>query len=104
MEARYLAQLISLSLLILPPSSKLGVDNQRVSAFTQALNGAYSNVFQLYQQFFGVAHMCSLVRIVGRTNLPLVVGECLENLSLKVQTSKRTNRGNATLQKTLNEC
>eukprot|EP01090_Pellita_catalonica_P002598 TRINITY_DN12174_c0_g1_i2.p1 TRINITY_DN12174_c0_g1~~TRINITY_DN12174_c0_g1_i2.p1 ORF type:complete len:407 (+),score=69.07 TRINITY_DN12174_c0_g1_i2:276-1496(+) len=29
-------------------------------------------------------HLLALVRVVGRTNLPLVVGECLENLNLKI--------------------
>jgi cytoplasmic FMR1 interacting protein len=49
------------------------------------LNGAYANVFQLYQQFFGLPHLQSLIRIVSRTNLPLIIGECLENLNLKIQ-------------------
>lgn len=30
-------------------------------------------------------HILSLVRMVGKTSLPLVIGECLENLALKIQ-------------------
>ena len=51
----------------------------------KALTGAYNAIFQLYQSFFGLPHLLSLLRLVGRTNLPLVVGECLENLKLKIQ-------------------
>lgn len=41
-------------------------------------------MFQLQQQFVGVEHFISLIRVLGRANLPLLVGECLENLNLKV--------------------
>jgi cytoplasmic FMR1 interacting protein len=52
---------------------------------SKALNGAYANVFQMQQHFVGLDHFVSLVRVLGRTNLPLLVGECLENLNLKIQ-------------------
>lgn len=51
----------------------------------KVLNGAYANVFQLYQQFFGIPHVASLLRLCGRTNLPLVISELLENMGLKIQ-------------------
>lgn len=41
-------------------------------------------MFQLQQQFVGIEHFVSLIRVLGRTNLPLLIGECLENLNLKV--------------------
>ncbi|KAL6064809.1 Cytoplasmic FMR1-interacting protein [Balamuthia mandrillaris] len=51
---------------------------------SKPLNLAYANVFELYQHFVGSQHIQSMLRLVGRTNLPLVVGECLENMNLKL--------------------
>lgn len=52
---------------------------------TEQLGGAYAAAFQLHQQFVGVEHFMSITRVIGRTNLPLLISECVENLSLKVR-------------------
>eukprot|EP01119_Soliformovum_irregulare_P019520 TRINITY_DN6199_c0_g1_i4.p1 TRINITY_DN6199_c0_g1~~TRINITY_DN6199_c0_g1_i4.p1 ORF type:complete len:1378 (-),score=485.69 TRINITY_DN6199_c0_g1_i4:58-4191(-) len=52
---------------------------------TKILNGAYANAQDLYNKFFGMIHVESILRVVGKSNLPLVISECLQNMDLKIR-------------------
>ena len=52
---------------------------------SKILNGAYTNAGELYKKFVGAPHIESIIRLVGKTNLPLVVSECLQNMDLKIR-------------------
>ncbi|GAM27817.1 hypothetical protein SAMD00019534_109930 [Acytostelium subglobosum LB1] len=47
-------------------------------------NAAYGNAAELHKHFFGLPHVHSLINTVGRKNLPLIVGECLRNIEIKI--------------------
>ncbi|KAN0039438.1 hypothetical protein ACTA71_001632 [Dictyostelium dimigraforme] len=48
------------------------------------LNAAYANSIELYKNFIGIPHIQSILRIVGKKNLPLIVGEILRNIEIKI--------------------
>jgi cytoplasmic FMR1 interacting protein len=50
----------------------------------KALTSAYSNSGELYKKHFGNLHILTLLRLVGKAGLPLVIGEVLRNMELKV--------------------
>jgi cytoplasmic FMR1 interacting protein len=50
----------------------------------KSLNAAYAHAAELTRKYFGMAHVLALLRLIGRTNLALVVSECLNNLELKL--------------------
>eukprot|EP01133_Synstelium_polycarpum_P001207 gene1207-1395_t len=47
-------------------------------------NGAYANSAELHKHFVGSPHIQALIRVVGRKNLPLIVGEVLRNIEIKL--------------------
>lgn len=52
---------------------------------SKVLNVAYSSSANLYTNFVGIPHIESILRLVGRSNLPLVISECLQNMDLKIR-------------------
>jgi len=46
---------------------------------------AYANAMELYKNFFGTQHIMSILHLIGRSNLPLVISECLQNMDLKLR-------------------
>ncbi|EFA78321.1 component of SCAR regulatory complex [Heterostelium album PN500] len=48
------------------------------------LNAAYANSAELHKSFLGMPHMHALINVVGRKNLPLIIGECLRNIEIKI--------------------
>ncbi|EGG14585.1 component of SCAR regulatory complex [Cavenderia fasciculata] len=48
------------------------------------LNAAYANSAELYKHFVGAPHIHSLLRVVGKKNLPLIIFECLRNMEVKI--------------------
>lgn len=52
---------------------------------SKVLNGAYANSAELYKKFFGPQHIQSILRLVGRENMPLIISECLQNMDLKIR-------------------
>lgn len=51
---------------------------------SKSLNYAYGQASQLFAKFFGMPHAHALIRVVGKANLALVIGECLHNVELKI--------------------
>jgi len=49
-----------------------------------ALNRAYQQAADLFTGFVGTPHVVALVRVIGKANLPLVQGEVLSNIHLKL--------------------
>eukprot|EP01114_Cavostelium_apophysatum_P018213 TRINITY_DN5592_c0_g1_i1.p1 TRINITY_DN5592_c0_g1~~TRINITY_DN5592_c0_g1_i1.p1 ORF type:complete len:1338 (-),score=458.14 TRINITY_DN5592_c0_g1_i1:118-4131(-) len=52
---------------------------------SKVMNGAYANAMELFKNFFGTQHINSILHLVGRSNLPLIVSECLQNMDLKLR-------------------
>jgi len=52
---------------------------------SKVLNGAYANASELYKGFFGMQHVNSITHLCGKSNLPLIVSECLQNMDLKLR-------------------
>jgi len=50
----------------------------------KGLTSAYANSGELWKKCFGNAHILALLRLVGRSGLPLVISEVLRNMELKV--------------------
>eukprot|EP01117_Protostelium_nocturnum_P005158 TRINITY_DN1874_c0_g1_i1.p1 TRINITY_DN1874_c0_g1~~TRINITY_DN1874_c0_g1_i1.p1 ORF type:complete len:1354 (-),score=489.30 TRINITY_DN1874_c0_g1_i1:93-4154(-) len=52
---------------------------------SKTFNGAYANSAELWKNFIGVPHVSAIVKLVGATDLPLIVSECLQNMDLKIR-------------------
>ncbi|PRP73917.1 component of SCAR regulatory complex, partial [Planoprotostelium fungivorum] len=52
---------------------------------SKTFNTAYANSDQLYMGFIGANHVAAIIKLVGPTNLPLIVSECLQNMDLKIR-------------------
>jgi len=52
---------------------------------SKVLNGAYANSSELYKKFVGTPHIDAIVNLVGTSNLPLIVSECIQNMDLKLR-------------------
>jgi len=48
------------------------------------LNAAYANSAELHKYFIGMPHIQSILRMVGKKNLPLIVSETLRNIEIKL--------------------
>lgn len=51
---------------------------------TRILNSSYQGFLKLYDNFFNLEHIQSMVRMIGKSSLPLIVQECLNALELKI--------------------
>jgi len=51
----------------------------------RALSMAYMPIFDNYKNIISTPHIVAIVHLLGRTNLPMLVNECLRNLDLKIQ-------------------
>jgi len=51
----------------------------------RALSMAYMPIFDNYKDIISTPHIVAIVHLLGRTNLPMLVNECLRNLDLKIQ-------------------
>jgi len=49
------------------------------------LSTAFSSSAELTRSFFGAPHLQALLRVVGKSNLPLIIGELLQNMELKLR-------------------
>lgn len=52
---------------------------------TKLLVSAYQNSDDLYKKFVGQPHVDSIVNLVGKSHMPLVISECLQNIDLKIR-------------------
>jgi cytoplasmic FMR1 interacting protein len=52
---------------------------------SKVLSVAYSHIATLYSSFVGIPHIESIIRLVGKTNLPLIISELLQNIDLKIR-------------------
>eukprot|EP01105_Mastigella_eilhardi_P007592 TRINITY_DN1906_c0_g1_i1.p1 TRINITY_DN1906_c0_g1~~TRINITY_DN1906_c0_g1_i1.p1 ORF type:complete len:1157 (+),score=386.18 TRINITY_DN1906_c0_g1_i1:74-3472(+) len=48
------------------------------------LNQAYAALFEMHRKYFGMPHMLSLIRLIGRPTIPMVISECISNFYLKI--------------------
>ncbi|KYQ91088.1 component of SCAR regulatory complex [Tieghemostelium lacteum] len=48
------------------------------------MNAAYGNSAELHKTFIGMPHIKSMLNLVGKKNLPLIVGECLRSMEIKI--------------------
>lgn len=55
---------------------------------TRAFNTVYAASADLYKKFIGMYHVNSVLRLVGMTDVPLIISECLQNMDLKVRVSR----------------
>jgi len=67
------------------PRDAMPRPNQAFLFGSKVLNGAYANAGELYKKFVGAPHVESIIQLVGKSNLPLVVSECLQNMDLKIR-------------------
>jgi cytoplasmic FMR1 interacting protein len=52
---------------------------------TKVLNGAYTGSDDLYKKFVGLPHINSITNLLGKSQIPLVLSECLQNFDLKIR-------------------
>jgi len=52
---------------------------------SKSLNTAYSYSSELSKGFIGSPHINAIVNLVGHSNLPLIVSECIQNMDLKLR-------------------
>eukprot|EP01132_Coremiostelium_polycephalum_P008287 gene8287-10183_t len=48
------------------------------------LNAAYANSAELHKHFIGMPHLISMIQIIKKKNLPLIVGEVLRSIEIKI--------------------
>jgi len=51
----------------------------------KALTLAYMPIFDNFRDVISVPHIAAIVHLLGRTHLPMLVTECLNNISLKIK-------------------
>lgn len=67
------------------PRDAIPRSNQTFLYGSKVLNIAYQGTSTFFTTFFGMAHIESILRLVGRSNLPLIISESLQNMDLKLR-------------------
>lgn len=68
-----------------PPRDAMPRTNISFLYGSKVLTQAYQNSDELHKKFVGGPHVTSIVNLLGKSHMPLVVSECLQNIDLKIR-------------------